>query len=289
MKYLDVSFTVNAPYEGVSDAFDLIAAIAGEVGFESFDIQEDVLHGYIQKNVFDERALKAALESFPMPGVSVGYQVNEAEYKDWNSAWEENGFEPIIIDNKCVIHDALHQPTKKYEIDICIDAHLAFGTGTHATTQMIISEMADMDLSNKRVLDCGCGTGVLSLFAAKSHAAAVTAYDIDEWSTENTIHNAEINKVKDLCVGCGDVKILTNGSDVSKRAPFDVVLANINRNILLHDLPYIESVMSEHSTLILSGFYESDKEMLIDKATALGLTVHHQRNNGDWVMLCFRK
>jgi ribosomal protein L11 methyltransferase len=169
-------------------------------------------------------------------------------------------------------------------ISIEIDAHLAFGTGTHETTRMLCATLLDMDLQGKRVLDCGCGTGILGICALKLGADSCVGYDIDEWSADNTRHNAVINHVDDRLTSlCGDSSVLSGFA-----AEFDIVLANINRNILLADMPRFVSVMAPHSTLILSGFYESDCTLLESKAQQLGLKLIATKTDGDWACMVFQ-
>ena len=169
-------------------------------------------------------------------------------------------------------------------IKIGIHARNAFGTGTHETTQMIVGMLLDMDLKGKRVLDCGCGTGILAITALKCGAADAVAYDIDEWSADNARHNAEINGVADrIEVFEGNAHVLSHISGV-----FDVVLANINRNILLNDMPAFREVMAHGGTLILSGFYEEDIPLLVEKAESLGLSLKEKKEEGEWRMLVFK-
>jgi ribosomal protein L11 methyltransferase len=164
-----------------------------------------------------------------------------------------------------------------------IDAHLAFGTGTHETTRMICGMLLDMQLQDQHVLDCGCGTGILGICALKLGAASVVGYDIDEWSADNTRHNAVINRVDDrLSSLCGDASVLSGFG-----AEFNVVMANINRNILLNDMERFRSVMAPKAQLILSGFYKNDCALLESKAQTLGLSLKATRTDGDWACLLF--
>ena len=207
------------------------------------------------------------------------------EDQDWNAVWEEQGFEPIDIDHRVVVYDAKGEVPQHDAgaVMIGIDARQAFGTGTHETTQMIIASLLDMQLEGKSVLDCGCGTGILSIAAAKCGATHCMGYDIDEWSVDNSRHNAQLNGV-DMRVLLGDASVTATLNE-----KFDVVLANINRNILLADMPAFVGVMKEGGALILSGFYPSDAAMLCDKAASLGLTLTAQKSNGDWACLMFSK
>ena len=271
MKYYEVNFTLS-PLN--SDACDLLAALAGEAGFETFEETEEGLTGYVQQQLFDPSQLDELLQSFPFPDVTISYNVGEAEDRDWNEQWEQEGFDPIVVDNRLVIHDGRHLPeqlsTVNYQLSIEIDARLAFGTGTHELT---------LPLDGKRVLDCGCGTGILGIVAMKLGASACTAYDIDEWSVDNTRHNAVINQV-DITPLLGDATILNK-----VEGKFGLVMANINRNILLNDLPTFRSKMADDAQLILSGFYTADIPLLVDKAEECGLRLVSQLEENGWACL----
>ena len=280
MKYFEIEFSIT-PYS--SDASDMVAALAGEAGFETFEETETGLKGYVQQSLFSEEALCEALEDFPFEGVSVSYEKREAEDRDWNELWEQEGFEPIEIEHRLVIHDGRHLPEGDFPVAIEIDAKLAFGTGTHETTRMICATLLDTDLKNKRILDGGTGTGILSICALKLGASEAIGYDIDEWSVDNARHNAVINLVDDRFESLlGDATILNNVEGC-----FDVVLANINRNILLADLPSFREKMASGAKLILSGFYSADSAMLIEKAASLGLRLLAQKEDHDWACLIF--
>ena len=276
------------------DAQDILSALAGEAGFETFEETATGLKGYVQQALFDEDTLQQVLEGFPFENVTLSYSIQEAEDKDWNEQWEQEGFEPIIINlppskgkGNLIIHDGRHLPSdnnlQPSSIMIEIDAHLAFGTGTHETTRMICGMLLDMQLDGLRVLDCGCGTGILGICALKVGAASVVGYDIDEWSADNTRHNAVINRVDDrLTALCCDANVLSGFS-----AEFNVVLANINRNILLNDMERFRNVMAPHAQLVLSGFYKNDCALLESKAQTLGLSLKATRSDGDWACLLF--
>ena len=300
MKYFEVAFTL-IPYS--VDACDVLAALAGEVGFETFMETETGLTGYVQQALFDEPALKEALEDFPFEGVCISYEVHEAEDKDWNEQWEQEGFEPIVVNSEqrivnsekgyaIVIHDGRHLPEAIPEeaIAIEIDAKLAFGTGTHETTRMVCSALLSYlspltaHLSPLKILDCGTGTGILSICALKLGAREAVGYDIDEWSVDNARHNAVINHVDDRFTSLlGDVSILNE-----VEGTFDLVMANINRNILLADMPMMHKKMAPGAQLILSGFYTTDIPMLKEKAESLGMTLIAQQEDNDWACLVFK-
>ena len=279
MKYFEVEFTIS-PYS--ADAADLFASLAGEAGFETFEETETGLKGYAQQSLFDEDALRECIEDFPFEGTSIIYNVREAEDRDWNEQWEQEGFEPIVIADQLVIHDGRHLPEVDSKVQIEIDAKLAFGTGTHETTRMICTQL--LKLAKGRVLDCGTGTGILSICALKLGATEAVGYDIDEWSVDNARHNAVINRVDDRFTSLlGDAKILENIDE-----KFDIVLANINRNILLADMPMFVSKMHEGSLLILSGFYSDDCEILIEKAHSIGLKLVSKTTDHDWACLVLK-
>lgn len=280
MKYYEVEFTIS-PLS--ADAADLLASLAGEAGFETFEETETGLKGYVQQSLFSEDALRECIDDFPFEGTSIIYNVREAEDRDWNEQWEQEGFEPIVISDQLVIHDGRHLPEKERKVSIEIDAKLAFGTGTHETTRMICKELIDRS-SGTRVLDCGTGTGILSIVALKLGATEAVGYDIDEWSADNARHNAVINRVDDRFTSLlGDSSVLDK-----VEGTFDLVLANINRNILLADMPRFVSKMHQGSVLILSGFYTADVEILVDKAKTLGLSPVFQNNDKDWACIVLR-
>lgn len=288
MKYYKVDFTIQPCSR---DARDILAAMAGEVGFETFEESEEGLTGYVQQALFNQEALEQTIEYFPIVDTRILYKVTEAEDKDWNEQWEQEGFDPIIIDDgKLVIHDGRHLPhsqrsTLNAQLSIEIDAHLAFGTGTHETTRMICATLLKEELKGKKLLDAGCGTGILGVAALKLGAESVTAYDIDEWSSDNTRHNAVINQVDDrMTILCGDATLLDAIDE-----HFDYVVANINRNILLQDMERFLQVMAKDSKLILSGFYTEDIPLLEAKGQELGLTMERQREDNHWACITLHR
>jgi len=316
MKYYEVDFTIAATEELMQDARDLLAAQVGEVGFESFEDTETGLKGYVQTALFDKESLDLTLQSYYLPGVDITYTVTEAEDRNWNEQWEQEGFKPIVVSSDdreisveegaergeerslfkpvIVIHDGRHLPeelsfsseeTNLHPLSIEIDTHLAFGTGNHETTRMMMVHLLSLPLRGKRVLDCGCGTGILGIAALKLGATEAVGYDIDEWSADNARHNAVINGVDASFTSLlGDSSILDNVEGV-----FNVVMANINRNILLADMPAFCSKLADGGCLLLSGFYTEDIPYLTEKAQSLGLTLEHQRTENDWASIILRK
>ena len=296
MKYFEVEFTIS-PYS--ADAADLLASLAGEAGFETFEETATGLKGYVQQSLFAENVLKECIADFPFDGTSIIYNVREAEDRDWNEQWEQEGFEPIIVRSEesevrseITIHDGRHLPDTQSEISIEIDAKLAFGTGTHETTRMICAQLISLisphstlleNSGSARVLDCGTGTGILAIASLKLGAREAIGYDIDEWSVDNARHNAVINRVDSRFTSLlGDSSVISTID-----GEFDLVLANINRNILLADMSRFVSKMHKGSVLILSGFYTADCPLLIEKAQSLGLSVISQNQDHDWACLTF--
>lgn len=286
MNYKVVTFHITAPSGAFDDACDLVAAAAGEAGFETFEYTDEGLKGYVQTQLFSPSALDDALSDFPIENVKISYDVNDVENRDWNESWEQQGFEPIYVDSLCVIHDGRHLPEQgSADVEIEIDTKLAFGTGNHETTRMMVRHLMLLDLSGKTVLDAGCGTGILGIAALKRGASHVVGYDIDEWSSDNARHNAVINNVGDDYEALlGDGSLLDTIGQT-----FDVVVANINRNILLSDLHRFAAVLRPCGTLLLSGFYTDDAPILTNHAADLGLTPTSQSSDNNWACLEFRK
>lgn len=286
MKYLVAEFKIECQDGMIQIARDLLTDALGEAGFETFEDTEDGIKGYVQESLFDENAMNDVISNFMLPDVTINANIQEAEYRNWNEEWEEAGFERININDRITIYDARHDDGNGIAsgISIGIETKQAFGTGTHETTRMIVSTLLNIDIKGKRVLDCGCGTGILGIAASKLGASEVVGYDIDEWSSENAIHNAELNGVGNMKVMLGDASVLK-----SVEGKFDVVLANINRNILLADMPAFVSVMADDSLLILSGFYASDVDLLMEKASSLGLSKIDSKSDSEWTCLVLKK
>lgn len=287
MKYYAIKFNIQTSDDMLQVARDLLADSAAEAGCESFEDTDNGLTAYAQQEIWNQEEMDSQIENFPLLDTKITYTIEDAEDKDWNQCWEDEGFAPIIVDDKIVIYDAKHTTLDELsalntnaETTIAIDAQLAFGTGTHQTTRMIVSTLLHSDIEGKRVLDCGCGTGILGIAASKLGAQEVVGYDIDDWSVNNTRHNAEINKVENMEVLHGDSTVLNHISGM-----FDIVMANINRNILLQDMHQFRDVMSGNSTLILSGFYEEDVPLLLEKAKELGLEEYGRKTDDNWCCL----
>ena len=278
MKYFEVTFTTSPCNETVND---VVSALAGEIGFESFVEWENGVQAYIQQSLFDEEALKSMVADFPLPDTTVEYTVVEAEDKDWNEEWEKNFFQPIVIGDRCCIHSTFHKDTPQTEYEILINPQMAFGTGHHETTSSIISELLEADLQGKSVLDMGCGTSILAILASMRGADPITAIDIDDWCVNNSRDNIELNGINNITVEWGDANLLKG------RAPFDVIIANINRNILLADMAQYAACMHSGSELFMSGFYVQDIPVIQEKAESLGMEFIHHREKNNWAAVKF--
>ncbi len=278
MKYFEVTFT-NHPCNETTN--DVVSALAGEIGFESFVEWENGVQAYIQQNLFDEEALKEMVNEFPLPDTHITYTIQEAEDKDWNEEWEKNFFQPIVIGDRCCIHSTFHKDTPKTEYEILINPQMAFGTGHHETTSSIICELLDADLNGKNVLDMGCGTSILAILASMRGAKAVTAIDIDDWCVNNSRDNIALNNIHNIEVKWGDAALLEG------HEPFDVIIANINRNILLADMSRYAACMHSGSELFMSGFYVEDIPAIQEKAESLGMTFLHHREKNNWAAVKF--
>ena len=273
MKYFEVTFSVNPCNE---TATDILSALIAETGFESFVECEGGMQAYVQQSLFDEDALKSIIADFPVPGIEIIYTITEPEDKDWNEEWEKNFFQPIVIDNRCVIHSTFHKDYPKAEYDIVINPQMAFGTGHHETTSSILGELLDADLKGKSVLDMGCGTSILAILASMRGADPVTAIDIDDWCVNNSRDNIALNNINNITVELGDASLLEG------RKPFDVIIANINRNILLNDMAAYTACMHKGSEIYMSGFYVQDIDAIRSKGESLGLKFVHYREKNNW-------
>ena len=287
MKYFVANFKIECEPELMQPARELLSAAACEAGFEAFEDTEDGLQGYVQRPLYNKEALDEAIADYMPEGATVTYDVEEVPDQDWNQGWEEEGFEPIGVSENLIIYDAKHTDMNMFAgndgvMRIFIEARNAFGTGTHQTTRMILRRLLGMNLNGKKVLDCGCGTGILGIVASRLGADRVLGYDIDEWSSENVKHNASINGVGNLDVMLGDASVL----DVVDEE-FDVVIANINRNILINDMSAFKRHMKNDGCLILSGFYESDVPMLEKAAMDNAMSLKDVVTDEEWACALF--
>ena len=281
MNYIEVCFgikTLESAEINAEMAREILVAELATLNFESFVNTEGGLHAYVQEEEFIEEAI-SDLYILKNPDFSIEMEVKTIEQQNWNAEWEKN-FEPIEVDDKCVVRAPFHHK-KDVEFDIVITPKMSFGTGHHETTHQMISQILNLDMKSKRVLDMGCGTGVLAILAAMKGANHVTAIDIDEWAYKNTMENSLYNKCTEIVVKQGGAELLQNDS-------FDFVFANINLNILLNDMSAYTSVMNSGSKIIFSGFYTSDVSIIDKKAESLGLYSIGETEKNKWAALLYQ-
>lgn len=265
-------------------ATDVMAAMLADAGYESFVPDENGLTAYIRDEAFSAATLLDLLDAFPLPGYEITPTDSFVEGRDWNSEWEKNYFKPIVVGDECVIHSSFHTDVPRCRYDIVIDPKMAFGTGHHATTSLIIEQLLAVDLCGKSVIDMGTGTGILAILAAMRGASPVTAIEIDPAAEINAEENVVSNGHPEIRVKLGDASLL-NGVE-----PVDLFIANINRNIITGDLPSYYKALKPGGTMLLSGFYESDIPVVMATASPLGLTEAGHTVKGDnWTCLRLTK
>lgn len=274
MNYLEFNLTILPNEDYVAD---LLAAYLGDADFESFERTETGLLAYIDKARYRESLFLQKINDFEYAD-TIRYDCKEIEQINWNEEWEKHFFEPIIIGEECLIHSSFHKnlPPAKYEI--VIDPKMSFGTGHHETTSLMIAEILQMQLAGKTVLDMGCGTAVLAILAAKMGAKQITAVDIDNWCIENATENIRKNRVPQINVLLGDSSFLSGKS-------FNIIIANINRNILLNDMKQYAACMGEGDALYMSGFYVEDIPVLEQEAIRHNLFLKSFKEKNQWAVV----
>jgi ribosomal protein L11 methyltransferase len=278
MTYTKVAVKVT-PYS--ADASDLLIALLGEVGFESFEENTEGFDGYIQTQLFSTDAINNI--AIPIEGATFTFTSDEIADQNWNEVWEKNYFQPIIIDNLCVVRGPFHPTFPEIPYQILIEPKMSFGTGHHETTGLMMRFILENDLKTLRVLDMGCGTGILGILASMHGAANVVGIDIDQWSYDNSIENCQLNNVHNMTTYCGNASLLAG------LGLFDMILANINRNILLNDLRDYTKNLKLNGKLFLSGFYSEDLEAINKEAQNQGLRFESQKMLNNWISASYTK
>ena len=277
MDYIEISCRLTAN-SNIAESSEIVIALLAELDCESFEEAGDVVKAYIPTDRFDERALSELAKSYPELIASA--DTRRIEQVNWNNVWESN-FPMTEIAGKVAVFAPFHKDIPELEHRICIMPQMSFGTGHHETTSLMVELMLDLDMAGKRVLDMGCGTGILAIFAAMKKASAVTAIDIDEWAYRNTAENCERNGINDMEILQGDKSLLTGRS-------FDLILANINRNILLTDITAYAKCLSAGGLLQVSGFYTSDFSDITAEAQRNGLELIRHSEKKNWVAALYR-
>lgn len=278
MDYIEIHVKIT-PLNTVVN--DLLAVELAEIGFESFSECEDGMLAYVSTAMYDENAVRKHIPS-EMFGSSLEFSGKDIPGQNWNEVWEKNYFRPIVIGTDCVIHSSFHTDIPAAKFDILIDPKMAFGTGHHETTSLMLEALLKLDVQGRSFLDMGCGTAVLAILASMKGAVNVLGIDIDQWAINNALENIQLNDSP-------AIEILTGGAELLEfTAPFDVIFANINRNILLADMAAYTAKMDKGSLLFMSGFYESDLPIIREKAESLGLKFITYATKNNWVAVQFQ-
>ncbi len=273
--YIELNCTVNPLQPGT----EILTAQLSENGFDSFVETEKGVLAYIPAHLFLPDNLKEILDN--TNEYSIQYAANLIKGKNWNEEWENN-FQPVKVDNRCYIRASFHPADVNVEFDIVIDPKMAFGTGHHETTTLVVQQMLSTDFKNKTVLDMGCGTGILAILASRLGANSVTAIDNDPVAVESAIENSQKNKALNVNSLCDNASSLINKK-------FDIILANINRNILLNDLSTYYASLNQNGIVILSGYLTNDVDAIHNKALQVGLSLIDSKENHDWLAQKFEK
>lgn len=278
MQYLQITFS----FETIEDyQQDLLIADLSDIGFNTFEDTENGFSAYIDQASFEEEAFQAVIQEIDET-LSYSYSSQEIAAENWNEEWEKN-FEPLIVSNACYVRATFHQPRPEFPFEIIIDPKMAFGTGHHQTTTMMMEYILEADMDGKVVLDMGCGTGILAILAAKKNAAKLTAIDYDEVCYASTIENTLLNNIQGMEILCG-------GKEVIPAVKYDTILANINRNILLDQIPVYAGVLENGGDIYFSGFYEeTDLKMITDACALSGILYNSHKKIDNWVAAHFKK
>jgi len=277
--YVEVRFDIT-PCDDTRT--DILAALLAEVGFESFVPDVTGLTAYIRAEEFAANDIDTIAGTFPMK-CDIVWHEKIVVGQDWNKEWEKNYFKPIVIDDKCVIHSSFHKDIPKCVYDIVIDPKMAFGTGHHSTTSLILRQLLSMELNGLNVVDMGTGTGILAIMAAMRGAKRIDAVEIDEFAYANACENLKLNNAEMVAIHLGDAAVLKSVRDVN------LFIANINRNIITADLSAYAATLVSGATMLLSGFYEEDIPVILTSATPHHLTYISHTTDKNWTCLKLRK
>ncbi len=276
MNYIELSVEITP----IEIGREIVVAELAEIGFESFDDFDRGVNAYIQEQVFNKDLL-SEISIFKNEEFKVNYNIKLIEDKNWNEVWEKS-FEPINVNNQCYIRAPFHEVRNDIKYNIEIEPKMSFGTGHHETTHLMIEELLKMEVEGKKVLDMGCGTGVLAILTEMKKASSICAIDIDEWAYENTLENVSRNN-------CKKIEVLKGGAELIGNKMFNIIVANINRNILLNDMKTYIDNLEECGDLLLSGFFSSDKEILLIEAEKYNIYLVNENSKNDWTLLHLKK
>ncbi len=275
MNYSELQLRLSPDYT------DILTAELAELGFESFVETDEGLNAYIIEPNFDEQALLELIAKYASQ-TAIAYEVNSLEKRNWNAEWERN-YESIEVANQVRVRASFHELDARFRYDIVINPKMSFGTGHHETTAMMLEQQLGLNFAGTTVLDVGSGTGILAILAAKMGATKVLAFDIEEWAVENARENTELNNCPQITVFQGTI------DDVDPTNQYDIIVANINRNVLLAEIPIYTGLLTKNGHLVVSGFYEHDAPDIEGKATEAGLVMTNRATTNQWTSLSFYK
>ena len=276
MEYIEVDIKIEK-----SEVFsDIVVARLNEIEFETFLENDNGVRCYIQATLFDKKKLDIELDKIKQY-TKLNFNINHVAQKNWNEEWEKN-FKPVQINSHCLIRSEFHNNSGNFKDEIIITPKMSFGTGHHETTFLMINELYNLDLNDKSILDMGSGTGVLSIVASKNGAKQVVGIDIDEWAFQNSIDNAKLNNTENISFLHGDINLIENQD-------FDIILANINRNIIEKDIDGYYNLLIDKGDLLISGFLVEDVDFIINLSINNRFNVINKKNKGQWSMVHLRK
>jgi ribosomal protein L11 methyltransferase len=275
MQYLEFKISCKEPFR------EILIAELSEVGYDSFLETDEGFDAYIQEDLFDRNSFQQVIEQYQVPAF---IRVTEGLMPkvNWNEEWEKN-YDPIEVGNLVHVRASFHQPRPEFKYEILINPKMSFGTGHHATTFLMLSHQLHLDHQKKRVLDIGSGTGILAIMAHKLGAEHIQAFDIDEWCVENGNENFDLNGMKQVRMGRGTVR------EVKPKGKFDIVLANINKNVLLDEMEVYGTLVKKGAHLLLSGFYAHDVPDILKKAQEFGFVLKDQKTKDSWTAIMMQK
>ena len=276
MNYTKISFKLNPDNQ---ENREILIAVLSDLAFESFDESEDCVMGYIPGELVNLQEIEEITSALPF---SLQTEDEMIPDQNWNEVWEKNYFKPLLIGNRCLVRAPFHTEYEPAEFELVIEPKMAFGTGNHETTTLVAEQILNMELKGKTVLDMGCGTGILGMLASLKGAKSVTAIDIDTWSFESTVENSRLNNIFNIEAKLGDAGLL--GTET-----YEIIFANIQKNVIVKDLPAYENVLQSGGTIYLSGFYTQDMPDVKRKAESLGLVETGFREKNNWVVYSFIK
>ncbi len=278
MNYLKLNVTIAPFKEWMRDVLTMQLT---KTGFESFMETDSGFEGYIPEKEFNKEEVVHLFNAFG-ENCTIEFQQELIEEKNWNEEWEKNYFEPLSIGRECVIRAPFHKNFPKVKFEIIIEPNMAFGTGHHETTLLMLEAILANDMLDKTILDMGCGTGILGILASMKGAQKITAIDIDEWSYKGAFENAQINNIQNMVVKMGDALLLRDEK-------YDIIFANIHKNVLMQDLPVYSKSLNIKGKLFMSGFYMDDLHEIQKSATESQLTLIDHKKKNNWVMSVFQK